>query len=272
MFIDHHQQHLKGLRKAISTFITPIIILADIPADFFAWSGEKLMSRSQLSRENSRLRNESLILKAQLQKYIAMQAENARLRHLLGTENKQVERRLVAEIIHIDSDPFSMKFMINKGSQDDVYIGQTVIDAHGIVGQIVEVSLVTSRVLMISDATHAIPVRVNRNGIRAIVVGTGQINQLALQYVPDTTDIKVGDLLLSSGLGLRFPDGYPVATVFSISHNPGEAFSQILATPSAKLEQSAPVLLVWSNKGNSETINKSENSKEQLTDKKQAVN
>ncbi len=248
MFIDHHQQHLKGLRRAISTFVTPIVYLADLPSDFFAWGGERLMSRSQLNQENGLLRDENLILKAQLQRYIALQAENATLRSLLGTENRQVERRLVAEIIQIDDNPFSMKFMINKGSKHDIYVGQTVIDAFGIIGQVVDVSLVSARVLMITDITHAIPVRVNRNGVRATVIGTGQINQLALEYVPDTTDIKVGDLLLSSGLGLRFPDGYPVATVVSIEHNPGDPFATIFATPTAKLEQTAPVLLVWSNK------------------------
>lgn len=248
MFVDHHQQHLKGLRKAIATFVTPIVFLADIPGDLFAWGGENLMSRSYLRQENTRLKDEALILKAQLQKYIALQAENARLRNLMGTENKQVERRLVAEIIRIDSNPFSLKFMINKGTMHDVFVGQTVIDAYGIVGQVVEVSLATSRVLMITDATHAIPVRVNRNGVRSTAVGTGQINILALQFVPDTTDIKVGDILLSSGLGLRFPDGYPVATVSSVEHDPGEAFASIFATPTARLEQSSPVLLVWSEK------------------------
>ena len=137
MFVDHHRQHLSGVRTTISTFIAPITFLADVPADFFAWGGERMMSRSQLSRNNSRLKNDNLILRAQLLKYVSMQADNARLRNLLGTENKQVERRLVAEIMHIDSDPFSMKFMINKGSKHDVFVGQTVIDDHGIVGQVI---------------------------------------------------------------------------------------------------------------------------------------
>ncbi|WP_196138526.1 rod shape-determining protein MreC [Aliikangiella sp. G2MR2-5] len=248
MFIDHHQQHLKWLRNGIATFITPIVFLADIPADFFAWGGENLMSRSQLRQENTKLKNESLVLKAQLQKFVAIQAENARLRNLLGNENKQIERRLVAEIIQIDSDPFSLRFLINKGSADDIYIGQTVIDAYGIIGQVVEVSTYTSRVLMISDATHAIPVKVNRNGVRATLVGTGQIDLLALQYVPDTMDIKVGDLLLSSGLGERFPDGYPVATVSLVEHNPGQDYAKIFAKPVAQLERSSLVLLVWTDK------------------------
>lgn len=248
MFVDHHQQHLSGLRSAIAAFITPIVFLADMPGDFFAWSGDKLMTRSQLRRENARLKDERLILKAQLLKYVALQSENARLNSLLGSEYKAVERRLVADILAIDSHQFGHKFLINKGSFHDVYLGQTVIDAHGIVGQVVEVSAVNSRVLMITDSTHAIPVQVNRNGVRSVAVGTGQINRLALQFVPDTMDIKVGDLLLSSGLGLRYPAGYPVATVVSVEYDPGEPFAIILAEPAAQLTQSPAVLLVWTDK------------------------
>ncbi len=246
MFVDHHQKHLKGVRQVIATIVTPIVFLSDIPGDFFSWSGENLMSRSQLRQQNTSLKNEVLVLKAQLQKFAALQADNARLRNLLGTENQQVERRLVAEIISIDTKGFSLSFTVNKGSVHEVYVGQTVIDEHGIIGQVVEVSPLFSRVLMISDTTHAIPIRVSRNGVRSTAIGTGQINLLALQYVPDTTDIKEGDLLLSSGLGLRFPDGYPVAQVSSVEHNPGEDFARIYAKPTAKLEQSSPVLLVWS--------------------------
>ena len=246
MFVDHHEQHLKGVRKALAAFVTPIIFLADIPGEFFAWGGENLVSRGQLRQENTRLKSESLVLKAQLQTLVGLQAENARLRNLLQTDNKSVERKMVAEIIQIDSNPFSMKFLVNKGSNHDVYLGQTVIDAYGIVGQVVEVSPLVSRVLMITDVSHAIPVKVNRNGIRSTLIGTGQINQLELQFVPDTTDIKVGDLLLSSGLGQRFPDGYPVAEVTSVEHDPGEAFARILANPAARLDQSSLVLLVWS--------------------------
>ena len=258
MFVDHHQHHLKWLRNALGTLITPIIYLADIPADFFAWGGENLMTRSQLRQQNNQLKNEALVLRAQLQKFVAIQAENARLRNLLGNENRKVDRRLVAEIIQIDSDPFSLRFLINKGSNHDVYLGQTVIDAYGIVGQVVEVTPFSARVLMIADATHAIPVRVNRNGVRANLVGTGQIGTLALQHVPDTTDIKVGDMLLSSGLGERFPDGYPVATVTQVITDPGENYAQVLAKPVAKLERSALVLLVWTDKSSQSTSNQSQ--------------
>ncbi|WP_281282205.1 rod shape-determining protein MreC [Aliikangiella marina] len=246
MFVDHHQQHLKGVRAALAAFVTPIVYLADIPGEFFAWGGENLVSRSQLRQENARLKDEAVVLKSQLQTLVGLQAENARLRNLLGTESKSVQRKMVAEIIRIDSDPFSMRFLLNKGSMHDVYVGQTVIDAYGIVGQVVEVAAMTSRVLMITDVSHAIPVKVNRNGVRSTLVGTGQINRVELQFVPDTTDIKVGDLLMSSGLGQRFPDGYPVAQVTSVQNSPGAAFAKIVAAPLAKLDQSSLVLLIWS--------------------------
>ncbi len=245
MFVDHYQKHLQGLRATLGTLMTPIIYMADIPQEFFSWGGESLVTRSQLRQENQRLYDESNILKAQLQKFIALQAENARLRNLLGTEHSTLERRLLAEIIQIDNDPYALEFIINKGSLSDVYLGQTVIDASGIVGQVITVYASTARVLMVSDASHAIPVRVARNNIRSIAAGSGQINQLILKNVTDTTDIKVGDALISSGLGQKFPVGYPVAFVTLVEHDPGKAYAIIQARPAAKLEQLDSVLLVW---------------------------
>ena len=248
IFVDHHEKRLQGFRATLGTLITPILYLADIPREFFTWSGESLVTRSKLRAENQRLNDESKVLKTQLQKFITLQAENARLRNLLGSQNDTLERRLLAEIIQIDSDPFILDFVINKGALDDVYLGQTVIDANGIVGQVISVFATTARVLMITDTTHGIPVRVARNNVRAIVAGTGQINRLLLRNVTDTTDIQVGDILLSSGLGQIFPRGYPVAVVDEVSHDPGKAYAIISARPTAKLEQLASVLLVWEEK------------------------
>ena len=248
MFVDQHEKHLQGLRNTIGTVITPVIYLADIPREFSAWGGQSLVSRSQLRQENQRLRDESKILKSQLQKFIAIQAENSRLRNLLGTENQALEKRLLAEIISIDTDPFQLDFMINKGSSSGVYEGQTVIDASGVVGQVLSVYLTTARVLMISDARHAIPIRIARNNVRSIAAGSGLINQLSLRNVTDTTDVKVGDVLISSGLGQKYPVGYPVATVTKVVHDPGKAYAQILAKPTAKLEEISSVLLVWTEK------------------------
>jgi len=248
IFVDNHKRHLEGFRTTLGTLITPILYLADVPREFFSWSGESLVTRSKLRNENQAFKEELQVLKAQLQKFVTLQAENKRLRNLLGSENDVLDRRMMAEIIEIDSDPFVLDFIINKGSLNDAYVGQTVIDAQGIVGQVISVFPATSRVLMISDQTHAIPVRVARNNVRAIVAGGGQINQLFLKNVTDTTDIQVGDLLLSSGLGQIFPKGYPVARVSKVDHDPGKAYAIILAEPTAQLEKLASVLLVWSNR------------------------
>ena len=246
MFVDHHEKHLQGFREAIGTLVTPILYLADLPQEFFSWGGENLMSRSQLRKENAQLRDESLILKARQQKYVALQAENSRLRNLLGSERANLDRRLVAEMVEVESDAGRLQFVINKGSNHDLFVGQPVIDAYGIIGQVIDVSFLSARVLMITDADHAIPVRVSRNGVRSIALGTGRIDTLELQHVPDTSDIKVGDLLLSSGLGKRFPDGYPVATVTSVVHNPGAPFAKITAKTIAHMDRSSMVLLLWS--------------------------
>lgn len=246
MFVDHHEKHLKGLRSGVVTLVTPLIYLAEIPQEFFSWGGQSLVSRSHLREENQRLKDESVILKAQLQKFIALQAENARLRNLLGTQDDTLEKRLLAEIVQIDDDPFRLEFVINRGSLDDVYEGQAVIDSNGVVGQVIEVGPITARVLMIADANHALPVRVVRNNVRTIAAGSGQINRLILKNVTDTTDIKVGDTLVTSGLGQRFPSGYPVGIVSQVLHDPGQAFASVLVQPIAQLDRLSSVLLVWS--------------------------
>jgi len=248
MFIDHHEKHLIGFRSALGTVISPIVYLADIPQEFFSWGGESMVSRSYLRQENQRLNDEAIILKAQLQKHIALQAENARLRNLLGTQNDTLERRLLAEIIQIDDDPFRLDFVINKGYLDEVYIGQTVIDENGVVGQVVTVFATTSIVLMISDASHAIPVRVARNNVRAIAAGSGLIDQLFLKNITLTTDIVEGDIIVSSGLGQKFPVGYPVAKVTSVVRDSSKAYASIQVKPIAKLERLSSVLLVWTHK------------------------
>jgi len=135
---------------------------------------------------------------------------------------------------------------VNKGELDGVYKGQPVLDAQGLMGQVIEVLPYTSRVILIADSNHAIPVQVNRNGVRAIAVGSGQLNELVLIYVPDTADIKAGDMLVSSGLGNRFPQGYPVGVIKSVEHDPGEPFAIVSAEPSAYLDRSRHLLLVFS--------------------------
>lgn len=248
MFADHRGQHLDSLRNLLSTFLTPLVYLADLPGELAFWSGERIRSRDELFAENQVLKDEVFILRTQLQKLVSLKAENAQLRNLLGTEQKVEGRRLVAEIINVAGDPAAHEIIINKGQRHDVYRGQAVLDAFGVMGQVTEVSAFTSRVLLITDPRHAIPVRVERSGERSVALGEGELDFVSLQYVRNTADIRVGDLLLSSGIGERFPDGYPVATVINISRNPGEPYARIEASTQAHLARTGQVLLIWPDK------------------------
>ncbi len=245
MFFDHRGQHLNALRNFLSTFLTPLVYIADMPGELALWSGERIRSRDELFQENQSLKDEVFILRTQLQKLVALKAENAQLRNLLGTEQKVEGRRLVAEIINVATDPSVHEILINKGSTHGVYRGQAVLDAFGVMGQVIDVSTFTSRILLITDPRHAIPVRVERSGERSIALGDGQLDYLTLQYVRSTADIQVGDLLLSSGIGERFPDGYPVATVTEVNKEPGEPYMDITAATKAHLARTGQVLLIW---------------------------
>ncbi len=245
MFADHRGQHLDALRNTLSTFLTPLVYLADLPGELAFWSGDRIRSRDELFKENQILKDEIFILRTQQQKLVALKAENAQLRNLLGTERKVEGKRLVAEILNVASDHWVHEVLINKGLSHQVYEGQAVLDAHGVMGQVIEVSQLTSRVLLITDPRHAIPVRVKRSGERSVALGIGKLDQVTLQYVRNTADIQVGDLLLSSGIGERFPDGYPVATVTAIRRVDGAPYAEVEASTSAHLARTGQVLLIW---------------------------
>ena len=153
---------------------------------------------------------------------------------------------LIAQILAVDLDPFSRRIVINKGTQDGVGVGQSLIDSNGIMGQIVTAGPVSSNALLITDPSHAMPVQVNRNGLRSVAVGTGTVNLLELTHIPNNADIRVGDLLVTSGLGGRFPSGYPVGRIVSVERDSGQPFARVNLTPSARLARNREVLLVWS--------------------------
>jgi rod shape-determining protein MreC len=186
-----------------------------------------------------------LILERRALKYAALASENNELRRLLNSSEVLDDRVVVGEVVGVSPDPFSHEIIINKGQSDGVTTGQAVLDAEGLMGQIVQTSQFTSRVLLVSDSSHAVPVEVVRNGLRSVLLGNGEVNQLDLVHVPDTADIREGDTLVSSGLGGRFPRGYPVAEVSQIIKEPGEPFVTIRARPMARLNQSRLVLVVF---------------------------
>jgi rod shape-determining protein MreC len=245
MTVDHRQHHLESVRSALSFAVSPLEYLLGVPIGVGQWLGEALSSRESLEQENAALHSQHLLQSARLQKMAALEAENERLRVLLDSSVKVGERVVVAELLEVDFDPFSQEIVINKGSHDGVTLGQSIVDAEGVMGQVVHVAPFTSTAMLLTDPSHAIPVAVNRNGLRAIAMGTGAADRLDIPHLPLNADIQEGDLLVSSGLGGRFPPGYPVAVVKKVERNPGQPFADVTARPTAHLEQSREVLLVW---------------------------
>jgi len=236
---------LEGVRQRVSDFTVPLYWVTDLPSQISHWSEDRLASKGDLQEENKALRTEVLVLKRKLQQMASLTAENTRLRQLLNSADTIEDRVLVAELIGVSPDPMKHKVMINRGSADGVYIGQPVVDAFGLVGQVVEVGKHTGRVLLITDSSHALPVQINRNGIRLVAEGQGDLFELQLRFVSSTMDIQEGDLLVTSGLGQRFPPGYPVALVEKVTHDPGKPFATVTARPMAELNRNRHVLLVF---------------------------
>ncbi len=245
MVVDHRQHHLETVRSVLSVVIYPLQFTADLPLSASRWISDTFSTRNRLQEENRELRKQNLLLRAQQQKLLALETENMRLRDLLDSSLKIGDRVLIAELMAVDLDPYRQQVTIDKGSSSGVYQGQPVLDANAVMGQVMHVNRFTSTVLMITDARHALPVQINRNGLRTIAMGTGRINELELPHLPNNADIQVGDLLVTSGLGGRFPAGYPVAEVASVTREPGQPFAEVTARPSAHLDRTREALLVW---------------------------
>lgn len=249
---DLRYNNLQAARAMLDTVTSPIFWAADLPTRVLGWTQTYLQSRTALLEGNQRLQRENLVLQGRSQQMASLQAENVRLRALLNSSALLRDDVLVAELIGVSPDPERLQLVLNKGESDGVFVGQPLIDANGLMGQIVEVSSGTSRALLITDVTHSVPVQVNRNGVRAIAEGTGALGSLEIRNVSSNTDIQPGDLLVTSGLGGRFPEGYPVAVVREVERDTGEAFARVVAVPSAALDRSRHVLLVFTTDQNPE--------------------
>jgi rod shape-determining protein MreC len=246
MVLDHRQNHLDTLRKAIGAAVYPIQVVVDAPFRLWEWVREGTTSRDELQLELSRLNAERLLTNARLQRFNALEAENARLRDLLEARSTVRDEIRVAEIMAVDANPYRHNIVIDIGERDRVYDGQAIVDANGVVGQVIETGIWTSQAILISDPSHALPVEVNRNGLRTIAKGTGEFDRLDLPFLPNNADIQPGDLLVTSGLGGAFPSGYPVAIVSSVNRIPQEPFADVMAVPSSALDQVREVMLIWS--------------------------
>ena len=246
LVIDHRDNHLDAVRKTIGAAVYPLRIVVDAPVSLWRWIGETTSHRNELQLDNTRLYAERLLTQARLQRFAALEAENSRLRAMLEATDQVQARVLMAEIMSVSSDPFRHVLVVDRGTNDGVYDGQAMIDAEGVVGQIIEAGVASSQGLLISDPGHALHVAVNRNGLRTVARGTGTFGRLDLPALPNNADIQEGDLLVTTGLGGVFPPGYPVAVVDSVVRLPQEPYASVSAVPSAALDQVREIMLIWS--------------------------
>ena len=244
MILDHRHQQLDRLHDALSVLVTPVRWAVDAPTRAILWSRETLAARHSLIERNRQLREQNLHIRGDLQRLQALQAENQRLRELLQSARQVDQQVMISEILAVDMNPYRHQVVINSGSRDNIYVGQALIDAYGVLGQVTRSGPLQSTALLITDPNHSIPVEINRNGLRTIAQGTGNTNRLDLPYLPSNADVRPGDLLVSSALAGRFPRGYPVGIVTEVEVTPGERFARVTARPAARIDRSREVLMV----------------------------
>lgn len=245
MVADHRFNQLEQVRGVLSGALAPLRYAIDLPVRFLGWGSDQVRSREELIERVNALEQENLRLRARQLKFETIRSENERLRTLLDSTAERDDRVLVGELLSVALDPYRQQVVVNQGERDGVYAGQPLIDAYGVMGQIINTGPFTATALLISDPNHALPVQINRNGLRTIAEGTGGPDRLELRYIPKNADVRVGDLVVSSGLGGRFPSNYPVATVIEVKRLPGQPFARVIAAPRAHLDRSREVLLVW---------------------------
>ncbi|MDG6098709.1 rod shape-determining protein MreC [Alteromonas sp. ZYF713] len=243
--LDFKLDAFSTTRVFLNSLVSPVQYLANLPGQLLNASAQRLTSQQALIEENEQLTNRLLLQNEKLQRFEALEQENKELRRLLDAPVRQNMRKMVAELMAVDNTPYSQQIVINKGAIDGVYLGQSILDERGIVGQVMEVGTTNSRVLLISDVTHSIPVRSIRNNSRFIASGSGAIDELYLTHVAHSADIREGDVLVSSGLGEVFPEGYPVAEVTQVIRDESRPFAQVTIAPQARLNRLKYLLLLW---------------------------
>jgi rod shape-determining protein MreC len=245
ILFDHKFNGFGSTRVYLNSLVSPLQYLANLPGELLSASAERFTSHQNLLEKNADLIHQATLMSEGLQRVTLLKEENDRLRRLLNSPVRQDARKVVAELMAVDNNPYSHQIVINKGAIHGVYESQPVLDDKGIVGQIMQVGSTNSRVLLIADVTHAVPVRLARNNVRLVASGSGDLDELFLHHVAHSADVRVGDLLLSSGLGEIFPEGYPVGQISSIIRDESRPFAQIRVTPVAQLDRLKYLLLLW---------------------------
>lgn len=245
MIADFHYRYLDSVRSGFSLLISPVQYIVDYPGRVMGFVSSMIGAKKSLINENMQLRYQQTMLEAQLQKLLVISHENSQLRELLSVSSSSSIRAMAAQILAVDTTSSRQLLVLNKGKRDGVFSGLSVLDAKGVMGQIIDVGFMTSTVLLISDSKSAVPVRNDRTGERAILVGTNNMSLLSLVNLPRTSSIAKGDILVTSGLGRRYPEGYPVGLVEDVKSLPGDDFIKVSVTPVALLNRNRLVLVVW---------------------------
>src|SRR6266702_795142 len=245
IIFDKRYDHLGEIRRCLSVVASPVQNAVSSPFQGWDWFRESVSSRETLRADKAKLEAELRLANFRLQRYEALEAESQRLRALRENTAGVSNRFIIGNIMDLDIDAFRERVLADKGARDGVFVGQAVLDAGGVFGQVARVGELTSEVILVSDGTHAIPVQVNRNGLRTIAVGTGDMARLKLPYLSTSADVVAGDLLVTSGLGGGFPAGYPVGTVTEVKRDPAQSLADVDVKPAAALDRSRELMFVW---------------------------
>lgn len=245
IIVDKRYDHLGKIRRTLSIVAYPVQVAVESPFEGWNWLRESVTTRDALRADKAQLATELRLAQFRLQRYEALEAESQRLRALRDSTAEVASRFIIGDIMDVDLDAFRARVLVDKGARDGVFVGQAVLDAGGVFGQVARVEQLTSEVILVSDSAHAIPVQINRNGLRTIAVGTGDTSRLKLPYLPTSADVIVGDLLVTSGLGGSFPAGYPVGTIAEVKRDPAQSLADVDVRPAAALDRSRELLFVW---------------------------
>ena len=245
IIVDKRYDHLGRIRRLLSVVAYPVQVAVASPFDGWNWFRDSITTRDALRADKAKLEAELRVAQFRLQRYEALEAESQRLRALRDSTAGVTDRFLIGDVMDVDLDAFRERVLVDKGASDGVYVGQAVLDSGGVFGQVARVGQLTSEVILVSDAAHAIPVQINRTGLRTVAVGTGDMSLLKLPYLPTSADVIAGDLLVTSGLGGGFPAGYPVGTVAEVKRDPAQSLADVDVKPAAALDRSRELLFVW---------------------------
>ena len=245
IIVDKRYDHLGRIRRVLSVVAYPMEVAVASPFEGWNWFRESVTTRDVLRSDNARLQAQLRLAEFRLQRYEALEAESQRLRALRDNTAGVADRFIIGNIMDVDLDAFRERVLVDKGARDGLFVGQAVLDSGGVFGQVARVGELTSEVILVSDPAHAIPVQINRTGLRTIAVGSGDTSRLKLPYLPTSADVVAGDLLVTSGLGGGFPPGYPVGTVALVKRDPAQSLADVDIRPAAALDRSRELMFVW---------------------------